>query len=255
MKQTFILAQKSFRGNLRNKIFVTFFIFAMLLVLVSILFEALTFTAKLKIIKDVGMAGVSIFSALIAIFLSGEAIVGEMERKTVYTLLSKPVDRKDFILGSFLGVVLTTGVAILISGGVLLFLIYVKQGFLESGLFLALIFIGLEITVITSIGIMFSSFCSSSLTSSFLCFLVYILGHLNTQLSIMAKMVESKIVKTLISFARWVLPNLEYFNIREKIVQGQLIHPEYTARVVLYTFFYSAICLTIAWIIFKRREL
>ena len=250
-----VLAHKSFRKALRNKIFIAFLLFAVGLVLLSILFGLLTFTAELKITKDVGLAGISIFCALIAIFLSGEAVVGEVEKKTVYIVLSKPVDRASFILGSFLGILLTTEVAILISGGALLFLIFLKQSLIEPGLLLALLFTGLEIIVITSIGIMFSSLCSSALTSTLLSLLVYILGHLNPQLNLLAKLVHSGVARELLRFLCWVLPNLEYFNVREKVVEGYPIGAIHIGKILLYTFIYSTICLIIAHLLFRRREL
>jgi len=255
MRKVLALAQKSFQENIRNKIFVVFLLFAAASVLSSILFELLTFTAKLKIIKDVGFAGISVFSCLIAIFLSGEAIVGEVERKNIYILLSKPVDRKDFIIGSFLGVIWTTGVAILISGGVLLFLIYLKQGFIEPYLLTPLLFVALEVVVIASIGIVFSSFCSSALTSSLLCFLIYILGHLSPHLNLVAKTVNNKIVKGIIRLAMWVLPNLEYFNVRDEVVKGNPPQLVYVGEIALYTAVYSTICLIIAHLLFQRRQL
>lgn len=255
MKQVLILAKKSLHSNVRSKIFIIFLVFAVILVCISILLGALVFTAKLKIIKDVGIASISIFSALIAIFLSGEAIVGEIEKKTIYLVLSKPVDRKHVILGSFLGVVVATGIAILVSGGILFSLIYLKQGFLEPELFLTLFFMLLEATVITSIGIMFSSFSSTSLTSSFLCLIVYLVGHVHSHLKIVARMVENNIARNLIGFIRWVLPNLEYFNIREQAASGIPIESLYTGRVLVYAFLYSAICLTIAYFIFRQRDL
>jgi len=256
MKQIFILAQKSLRKSLRNKIFIVFFLFAVMIVFLSILFSLLTFTAEVKIIKDVGLAGISIFSSLIAIFLSGEAVVGEVEKKTIYILLSKPADRAGFIVGSWLGIILTAGVAILINGAVLVFLIYLRQNFVEPGIFLAISFMELEIIIITSIGILFSSFSSSALTGTLLCLFVYLLGHLNPQLYLLTKLVDRKIIKGFISLICWILPNLEYFNLREKVVKGYPL-PDviYIGRLLLYTFFYSAICLVIAHLLFQRKEL
>ena len=254
MKTIFVLAQKSFRKTLRNKIFIVFLLFAIAIVFLSILFDLLTFTAQLKITKDVGLAGCSIFCALIAIFLSGEILIGETEKKTVYILLSKPVDRTSFILGSFLGIVWTTTVAILISVGTLFFLIYLKQHFIEPELFLVLLFIELEIIVIISIGIIFSSFCSSVLTSTLLSFFIYALGHLNPQLNLLTKVMPGKIAKGFLHFTCWILPNLEYFNVREKVVKGYSIDALYVGKILLYTFLYSTICLIIAYLLFRRRE-
>ena len=255
MQAILALSEKSFRKAITSKIFVIFLLFAVGLIFLSILLEQLTFTAKLKIIKDVGLVSISIFTALLAIFLSGESIVGEIERKTVYLLFSKPVNKKNFILGNFLGIVWTVALSLVTTGGILLLLVFLKQGYLEGGLFLALGFIGLESLVISSVGIMFSSFSSSSITATFLCFFVYILGHLFPQLNLLIRVLPSKIIKGFILIAVWILPNLEYFNIRGKVVKGEPIGFLYTGEIILYTLVYSGIMLFLAYIFFRRSQL
>ncbi|MCD6256750.1 ABC transporter permease subunit [Candidatus Aerophobetes bacterium] len=255
MRVALVLSQKSFRRAIRGKIFIVFLLFAIIMIFASLLFESLTFTAKLKIIKDVGLTGISIFSGLICIFLSGEAIVGEVERKNVYILFSKPVSKASFIIGSFLGIVWTTLLALLISGIAFLMLVYLKQGYIEPQLLLTIGFSGMEIIVITSIGVMFSSFSSSATVATLLCFSVYILGHLNPQLALLARSIHNKSIKELISITRFVLPNLDYFNLREKIARGYHIDPFTTGKIIIYTFIYSGIMLTLAYLFFRKREL
>ncbi|MCD6406993.1 ABC transporter permease [Candidatus Aerophobetes bacterium] len=249
MRQSFILAQKSFRKSLRDKIFIIFFIFASILIFLSFLLSSLTFTARLKMIKDVGLFGISVFSSFIAIFLSAEAVVGEVEKKTIYILLSKPPGRKNFLLGSFLGIALTAGTSILINGCILFFLIFTKQNIIDYEILIALFFMELEVLVLTSIGIMFSSFSSSVMTSTFLSLLFYILGHLNPQFESLKKITQSTILKELLTFLQWILPNLELFKIPESL------NMFYAALAALYSVFYSGIYLIIACIIFERRQL
>jgi len=254
MKKIIILAQKSFCKSFRSRVFFVFFLFAIMLIFLSILLSLLTFTEEIKIIKDVGLAVISIFSSLIAIFLSAEAVVGEIEKKTIYILLSKPTDKKSFLFGSFLGIIWTVGIAILINGGALIFLIYLKQSSVDPGILLALLFMELEVLVITSIGIMFSSLSSSALTSTFLCLFLYLLGHLNPQLIALKKVVQSQITKGFLTLVSVVIPNLELFNIREMVVEGKLINLIYTGKIAFYSLIYSGICLIIAYLLFEKRE-
>lgn len=255
MWTAFVLSQGSFRKAIRSKIFFVFLLFAIITVFLSLLFESLTFTAKLKMIKDVGLTGISIFSGLIAIFLSGEAIVGEVERKNIYILFSKPVSKLSFIVGSFLGIVWTTLFAILISGAAFVTLVYLKQGYIEPQLLLAIGFTGLEITLIISIGVMFSSFSSSVTVATLLCLSIYILGHLNPQLAFLTRAIQGKIMKEFISVIRFILPNLEYFNLREKLTRGYQLDLIYTAKIVIYTLLYSTAMLILSYLLFRRREL
>jgi len=249
------LSQKSFRKAVTSRIFALFLFFGIGLIFLSILFEFLTFTAELKFIKDMGLASISIFSALIAIFLSGEAVVSEVERKTIYVLFSKPINKTSFILGSFLGIAWTVGLAIIITGGAFLFLIYLKQNYIEPGLVIVLGFIGLEALVISSVGIMFSSFSSSTPTSILFCLFIYILGHLNPQLNLLSRLVPGKITRGFVGLICLILPNLEYFNIRGKIIKGDPVGLIYTGKILLYALFYSAIMLILSYLLFRRREL
>lgn len=255
MQVALTVAGKSFRRAITSKIFVIFLLFAFGLIFLSMLFEILTFAAKLKIIKDVGLTSISIFTAFIAIFLSGEALVGEMERKTIYILLSKPVSRSSLVVGSFLGIVWTTLVALATTGGAFILLILLKQGFIEGGLLIVLGFIGLETLVISSIGVMFSSFTSSSITAMLLCLFTYIMGHLLPHLKLLVQILPGKLVKELITVLSWILPNLEYFNVREKVVGEESINFFYIGKACLYSLCYTGIMLILCYFVVRRKEI
>lgn len=249
------LSQKSFLKAITSKIFIIFLLFGIGLIFISILFEFLTFTAQLKIIKDVGLASISVFTALIAIFLAGESIVGEIEKKTIYILFSKPINKVNFILGNFLGIIWTTGLAIATTGGIFLIMIYLKQRYVEPGLLLALGFTGLEAIIIISIGIMFSSFSSSTSTSILLCLFVYILGHFNPQFNLLRRLIPATLLKEFVRLICFILPNLEYFNIRGEVTKGDPVRLAYTGKVILYALCYSAIMLICSYFILRKKEL
>ena len=255
MRKVLALSRKSFYQAINSKIFNLFLFFGIGLILFSLLLESLTFTAKLKIVKDTGLASISVFTALIAVFLSGEAIVGELERKTIYVLFSKPINKLHFLIGNFIGIAWTTGLAIITTGTIFLIMLFLKHGYFDSKILIALIFMFLETLVIISFGIMFSSFSSSILTSVLFCLFFYALGHHNPQLYNLSKLISDKMLKSTIYFICFILPNLEYFNVREKVVKGDMIDLVYTLKVTGYAFCYISAMLILSYFLFRRREL
>jgi len=253
MRIILAISENVFRKGWRSKIFIMFLFFAIGLILLSKLFESLTFTAQLKIIKDIGLATISFFTALIAIFFGGESISKEIEDKTIYTILSKPVDRISFILGNFLGVIWVALSSLLITGFTLFVLLYFKGEIMRIAMLEAFFFIFLEIAVITSIAIMFSSFCSSSFNSTIFAFLIYLIGHFNPQLKFLGEKTKG-MENILIKSISWILPNLEYFNVREKAIQGIPISLEYTGKALLYSSIYICTMLIIAYLFLRKRE-
>ncbi len=255
MRIILAISYNLFCKALKSKIFLIFLFFALILIFLSRLFEFLTFTAEVKIIKDVGLASISLFSALIALCIAGESVVGEIEKKTTYILFSKPVGKGFFILGNFLGMVWILSLSILIGGLALFLVIYLKQRTVEAAFFAILGFSFLEVLVVASIALMFSSFSSSTSTSILFSFLFYLAGHLNPQLCQIGNLSQSKVTQWVTKIIGWILPNLEYFNIRGKIAQGNSLSGVYAGEIILYAFTYIGAVLTLAYLFLKRREL
>jgi len=249
------ISQNAFRRALRSKIFVTLIVFAIGLILLSKLLEFLTFTAQMKLIKDVGLASISFFTVLMAIFLAGGSICGQIEQKTIYAVLSKPVSRLSFILGEFLGIVWSILVTLTITTAIFFILLYSKGYMIQEGMIVALVFIFFEAAIISSIAIMFSTFSSSSSTGTIFTFLIYLVGHLNPQLQFLGKNIEENISRWIIKIIGWILPNLEYFNVREKAVQNISISADYVGKVSLYALIYICAMLSIAYLALRKREI
>ena len=221
----------------------------------SMLLGLLTFTAQKMMVTDVALAGISVTTALMMVFLSGEALVGEIEKRTIDFMLSKPVTRFHFLLSTFLGLMLVGAFSIGIGGVTLVALLYFFHGTIALGLTVALVYMILEIAIIASMGIMFSSFSSSSLTAILLCALVYILGHVNPQLAVFARLLRNELAGYLINAIRFLLPNLEYFNIRHEVSRGGMPGVFSLILTLGYTLLYVGSGITVAFVAFRRREL
>lgn len=255
MKIILTISGNVFKKAMRSKIFALILLFTLGLFLTSKLLESLTFAVQTKIIKDIGLASISFFTILIAIFMGGESICGEIERKTIYIPLSKPVSRINLILGNFLGIILVTILALIISGSIFFLTLFLGEYTITPSIFEAFFLIFVEAMVIISIAIMFSSFTSSSTISILLTFFIYILGHLNPQLRFLGEETKNIIGKWSIKIIGWIFPNLEYFNVRGKAVENILINGSYMGKVILYGLLYTSVMLIISYLIFQKREL
>ena len=254
MRLILAISQNVFRKALRSKIFTVFLLLTLGFILLSKVFEFLTIASEAKLIKDVGLVAIAFFTALIAIFLSGEAITSEVEEKTIYTILSKPLTRWEFILGKFLGVIWAVLLALAVSGLAFFILLYLKGCLVVGVMFEAILFVFFETVVIASIGIMFSSLSSSTSTSTIFTFFVYLMGHFNPQLKFLGERAGERLVKWTIKIVGWILPNLEYFNVRERVVQDIFINPIYVGKAFLYATVYACAMLILAYLFLRQRE-
>ncbi|MFQ5836140.1 MAG: ABC transporter permease, partial [bacterium] len=211
--------------------------------------------AQIKLIMDVGLASISFFTALISIFLAAGSICRQIEEKTIYTVLTKPVSRLSFVLGNFLGMIWVILVTLALTGLTLFMLLYLKGHIMGETAWVALFFIFLEAALITSIALMFSSLSSSSATSTIFTFLIYLVGHFNPQLRFLGERWKETIGRWAIKIAGWILPNLEGFNIRSKVVQGIPISANRIAISLAYAAIYICAMLILSYLILERREL
>lgn len=254
-KLTLVLSWRSFQRALHNRAFIIMILLCLASVLFSMLLGILTFTAHETIVKDVALAGISVTIALMMVFLSGEALVGEIEKGTINFMLSKPISRFSFLLGRFFGLVLTGVVSISLGAVMFLVMLYLTGGTPSLGLLPGFLYMIMEIAIIASLGVMFSSFSSSSLTATLLCALLYILGHLNPQLAILAGLFRSRGARFVVQIIRLLIPNLEYLNIRHEVVQGTTPGLTSTLITLGYVLLYVSGSIIIATMVFSRREL
>ena len=255
MKLVLSISRTAFRRAIRSRVYIALVLFCLGLIGLSRLMESLTFTAEARIITDVGLAGIGVVSALLAILLSVDAISGEIERKTAAVLFSKPVSRGQFIAGSFLGVLWSIVLTVVVTGVAFVLALLLQGSPIPDSLVLGLGFIFLESAVLVGVALLISSFSSSTATSIFLCVLIYVLGHLHPQLGYVAGRLPDLFARRLLRISTLILPNLEYFNIRHHITTGHPIDSGYAVGATLYGAVYVTITLFLAYLILRRREL
>ncbi len=256
------IARNTLRENIRDKILYNLILFALLMILSSFVLGQLTLGYEDKVIVDIGLSSISIFGTLIAIFIGIGLVYKELERRTVYSLLAKPVHRWEFILGKYLGLLFTLMINVsVMTLGVWLTLAYNGNVAMESYVRLLpavyLIFLSLALT--TAVALVFSAFSTPALSALFTFFL-WLIGHFNADLIQFAVITKSAVAGYAAKVLYYVLPNISNFTVadsRNVIQSGAYYEPIRAAAVgwaTLYALLYCSVLLVIATGIFSRRD-
>ena len=247
------IALNTFREAVRDRILYAILIFALVMLAGSTILVTISVGGEVKIIKDLGLACISIFGTLIAIFLGIGLVSKEIERRTLYTIITKPIHRYQFILGKYLGLVLTLLVNVAVMALGLLGLAYLWEGVSSLRLFLAVLFIFLELMLVTALALLFSAFSSPTLSAIFtLC--LFVAGHLSGDLRLFAARFGGAVTKLSAETLYFLLPNFSRLNFKDQAVHGFGVDGGSMGLSFLYAIFYIAALVLAAMAIFERRD-
>jgi ABC-type transport system involved in multi-copper enzyme maturation permease subunit len=247
------IALNTFKEAIRDRILYLLFFFAAVALAFSRLLAVLTVGDRVKIIKDVGLASISIFGVLMAILIGTGLVYKEIDKKTITTLLSKPIQRWQFVLGKFFGLVLTLLIMTLAMGLIFLVIVLFHTGKLEGRMLLAILFIFLELVLVTAVAILFSCF-STPILSSIFSLSFYLIGHLSWGLETLIQKTRSGAARMALRGLSAILPDLENFNFKTEIVHGLAVDPRFYFFSALYGLVYTVFILALAILIFKKRD-
>ena len=260
------IAVNVFRESVRDRVPYNLVLFAILLISASYLLGQLTAGQDIKIIKDLGLAATSIFGLFIAIFIGIGLVSKEVERRSIYALLAKPISRTQFIFGKYAGLVLTLAVNVTVMTMALYIVLAAltwsaspelraswEAPGVDPQLLKAVLLIFVELMLITAIALFFSTF-SSPILSAALTFGLYIVGHFNSDLKNFELVVDSKPAAWLARGLYHVLPDLSAFDVKMQVVHGLSVPAGYLASAAGYGAVYIAALLLAATVIFSRRD-
>lgn len=247
------IAGITFKEAKRDRILYLLFFFAAVGIIASRVLAILTVGDRVKIIKDVGLASISIFGTLMAVLIGTSLVYKEIDKKTIFTLLSKPLHRAEFILGKFFGLVLTLFVMTLGMSLIFLAIVYLHTFRIEWTMLVAIAYIFLELVLITAVAILFSSF-STPILSSIFSLSFYLIGHLSWGLETVIQKMKAGAGRAVVQFLYVFLPDLENFNFKTEVVHGLPIPAGIFVYSFLYGICYTAFILGLAILIFRRRD-
>jgi len=256
MSRVVHIAANTFREAVRDRVLYNLIAFALLLSGAAILVGQISIDIERLVVVNLGLTAVSLFGVVIAIFIGIGLVSKEMEKRTLYTVLSRPVRRWEFIVGKFLGLTGTLFVnTFFMAIGVFAALLYVSHKFQPSDawILVALFFIVLQFLILCSLALLFSSF-SSPLLSAVFAFSLFVIGSFAEDLRGFARMSHG-LTQGLATAAAYLVPNFSALNVIGQVAHEQPISPHLIAYNTAYALAYSAMAICGAVLIFERRNL
>jgi Cu-processing system permease protein len=256
-----------FKESVRDRVPYSLVIFAVVLMAASFLMSRLTAGQDFKVIKDLGLATMNAIGLLIAIFIGTGLVAKEVERRSIYAVLAKPVSRASFLVGKYAGLVLTLAVNLgLMTVAFYVMLQYlnwttddwIKQGWRapahDPRLLAAIGLIGVQLMLTTAVALFFSTFSTSPMLSMLFTLAVWVAGHFSGDLRNIQTAIDSPVAALLARGLYYALPNLAAIDVKNAVVHGLPIAWGAVALGVAATAAYIGVLVGGAVLIFNRRD-
>jgi ABC-type transport system involved in multi-copper enzyme maturation permease subunit len=257
MKRVGVVALNTFREAVRDRVLYNLVFFALLMIAASILVGQISIGIEQSVIVSLGLSAISVIGILIAVFLGVALVSKEMDKRTLYALLAKPVRRWEFLLGKFGGLVLTLAVnTAAMTLGLLLAMVSVKHSLetSDTAVLVAVYFILLKLALIVALALLFSCFTTPLLAILFTVGL-YIVGLYVQELRNLPAQVMTPAAAAFTKGLSYLLPNFENFNVMAMAAHGQAVPETLILQNTLYTVVYCTIVLVAASAAFSRKNL
>jgi ABC-type transport system involved in multi-copper enzyme maturation permease subunit len=259
VRRIWAITRNTFREAVRNKILYSLLFFAVIIILSAVAVGRLSLHEEARMTRDIGLFGIDVFGVIIAIFVGVNLLYKELDLKTVYTILPKPIHRWEFVLGKWLGMLLTLAVQVVVMGLVLAGTLALQGARFDVPLCKALWLLYINVVVVTSVAVLFSSF-SSPFLSGFFSLGVFIVGRSVPDIQMLSTRMEGP-GRALLEVAVRLLPNLHLFYPSGAIVgaetvtvHGAFVGASYLGWTTAYGLGYSVAVLLLAMFIFRRRD-
>ncbi len=262
-----LVAWHVFKESVRDRVLYAIAAFALLLVTASVVFSQLTAGQDLKIMKDFGLATIEVAGALMTVFIGVGLVSREIERRSIFALLAKPLPRWEFVVGKYFGLVLTITVNVWAMAAALYLALAwqhwvaplgVKASWaapaLDPRLTIGVLMITLELALLTAVALFFSTFSSSALISVVLTVGVFVAGLLSADLRGFNDAVEAPVIGQIIAGVGWLVPAFSSFDVKTEIVYGLPIGAGKVLYTIAYAVAYAATAVGAAVMVFRRRE-
>jgi ABC-type transport system involved in multi-copper enzyme maturation permease subunit len=257
MRRAGVVALNTFREAVRDRVLYNLVFFALLMMAAAILVGQISIGIEEIVIVSLGLSAISLIGLLIAIFIGVGLVYKEMDKRTLYALLAKPVRRWEFLLGKFGGLVLTLGVnTAAMSAGLFLIMWYVKHTLVrdDSGVLVAVYFILLKLALVVALAMLFSCFTTPLLSILFTAGL-YISGLFVQEMRTFHSLTPKPVLEAVTRWLSYILPNFQNFDVMASAVHGRAIPASLILENTIYTVVYCAIVLLTAAAVFSRRNL
>lgn len=253
-QRTFAIAGNVFREVIRDRVLYLTGLFAVIMVVAALLLPEISAGAEDKIILDVGLAAIDLLGLVVTVFVGTGLINREIEKRTALTLIAKPMNRSEFIVGKHLG--LSMVLAVLVALTTAFYFVVLSLNQIQSPVVTILIataYLLLQLCLIAAVAILFGVF-TSSLIATILTFATYLMGHFSRDLVTLSQLTDNLSIQRLVKGLYLVLPDLSRFDLKNDAVYGILPAPPMLLAHASYGLLYTTLVLSLAAWIFSYRE-
>ncbi|MFN2622765.1 MAG: ABC transporter permease [Chthoniobacterales bacterium] len=275
----------TFTGLTRLKIFYVLLLFALLLIGSSVFMAQMTFQQEFQVLKDIALGAMSLFTSLLAILATARLLPQEIEDRTAYTVLAKPVSRFEYLAGKLFGVLLLLALS-LVAMSALFFLVLtlreqsvlsetarqmsaapaeqsaealrlVRAAAFNPNLFSGIAVIYAKGCLLAALTLFISTFATSTIFTTIVMAFVYFIGHLQPIAREYWMQTNSAgwLTKTFLAAVALLFPDLQSFNLTDDVVAGNAVPLMLLLKTLAMGLFYTAFYLALAWAAFFRKEL
>jgi ABC-type transport system involved in multi-copper enzyme maturation permease subunit len=246
------IVRYTFMEVFRNKVYYVLILFAGVLIGSTVLLGALGGEQRSRMIIDMGLASIEIFSLAVAVFAAVTLVLEEMESRTLYLVLTRPVARYQFVLGRFLGLLLIITVAFAVMAAAHLALCHAVNAASDRHYFLSLYFSWQKIMLVTAVAMVFSLFATSTVSAVTFTMFFWVMGHFSGEIRFLAQKASQPIVTWVAMAFYYIAPNFEVLNLRD-------VPPTWSGLSWLwpaagYSLTYTAFCLALTVLLFRKKE-
>jgi ABC-type transport system involved in multi-copper enzyme maturation permease subunit len=239
--------------NIRNKVFYVLVLFGMILLTASFLFSAMGGEQPVRILLDLGFSSIEFFALVTMCFASVNLVLEEMESKTIYLILTRPISRFTYLAGRYIGLVAAIYIGMAVMSAMHLGILFAKGWIFTPRYFIALMFSMEKIAIIGSLALFFSLFSSSAISSISFTFAFWVLGHFSEEMRFLGRKADLVMTKVLASVMYYITPNLQLFNIKDFWDIPQIVSA-WIYPALLYGVFYSFLCVLFSLLLLRYKE-
>lgn len=247
------IAGNTMREAVRSRVLYTLLFFAIVLIGSGVLLSTLSYVEQERILQGVGFAAIRVFGVAIAIFVGIGLVHREVDRRTVYTLLSKPIARSEFLLGKYLGLLATLMVQLVVMGACFAGVSWLAEAPLDAGHVAALAGIALELAVVVALALLFSAITTPMLASFFTAGL-WLIGNLTRDLRALGAQADTAAIARITELLYRSLPDLEAFDLATQAIHGLPVVASDLLMPAAYGLGYVVLALGVAVLAFERRD-
>ncbi len=257
MSRIGIVAWNTFREAVRDRVLYNLVVFALLMIAAALVVGQISIGIEGIVIVSLGLSAISLVGLLMAVFIGVGLVSKEMEKRTLYALLAKPVRRWEFLLGKFGGLLLTLGInTAAMAAGLLAAMLLVQHSLKREDLvvFSAVYLILLKLAIVVAFALLFSCFTTPLLSILFTVSL-YLAGMFAQQIRTIGKISGNSGIDALLVRISYVLPNFSNFDVTGRAAHRMPVPGALLWQDTLYAVLYCAVVLAGACAIFSRRNL